>query len=598
MSQKIMRFQTSVFVFVFVAVAVDSAWTTTLLAPRDYGELARLSDCVVLAEAGSQGIGNTGGLPCSQTTFLARRVFAGPVLPGDELLVEVEGGISAGRGWLVEGAPRFRSGSTYVLFLRATRDGIWKPMALSLGLLVERATDAGQRFLSPLPEVARLDVLTPADPAARWGRGSFGRDEFLRHLDFVLEGRDAWSLSANLESAEEAGEAARGDGAGGNFECEFFETNAGSPYRWTAFDSHGAATVQIAASSETPLPFGGVQLVSSALNHWVDVASTRINLRFGGIATTTPSCTVELDTERNTILFEDPCGDLTALRDCEGVLAIGGPLVAGTHQFDGSTWGTITGWVMVVNDGAHCLDELDFERMLAHELGHGLGFRHFADTESLMFERCCNDINETDQACLQLSYPAPDANARPRIDFGVEGPLSVFGRELTLAPEVVDDGLPASPGLVTVEWGLLHGPAPVTFSNGSSANTQVVFSASGEYLLGITASDGQLMRHEHVVVEVDIDGAPRFLRGDTSDDGELNLTDAVVSLSHLFASGELACPDAGDANDDGTVNLSDPVMVLNHLFAQGPALATPYATCGVDATSDALEACRAISCRD
>ena len=43
-----------------------------------------------------------------------------------------------------------------------------------------------------------------------------------------------------------------------------------------------------------------------------------------------------------------------------------------------------------------------------------------------------------------------------------------------------------------------------------------------------------------------------FLRGDATADGNLNLTDAVFTLNHLFLGGPAPdCADAADADDNG-----------------------------------------------
>jgi hypothetical protein len=67
-----------------------------------------------------------------------------------------------------------------------------------------------------------------------------------------------------------------------------------------------------------------------------------------------------------------------------------------------------------------------------------------------------------------------------------------------------------------------------------------------------------------------------FHRGDSNDDGALDLSDAVFSLSYLFTGGdEPTCLEAANANDDRKVDLSDAVYVLQGLFLGGPAPPRP-----------------------
>ena len=80
-----------------------------------------------------------------------------------------------------------------------------------------------------------------------------------------------------------------------------------------------------------------------------------------------------------------------------------------------------------------------------------------------------------------------------------------------------------------------------------------------------------------------------FLRGDTNDDGVVNLSDPVRVLSVLFqGSGALYCEDAADANDDGTINLTDPILMLRTLFDGTAGISAPYPYRGFDPTPDEL----------
>jgi len=91
---------------------------------------------------------------------------------------------------------------------------------------------------------------------------------------------------------------------------------------------------------------------------------------------------------------------------------------------------------------------------------------------------------------------------------------------------------------------------------------------------------------------------PVFRRGDSDDNGEVNLTDAVNVLNWLFQQGPSpGCQDAADSDDNGAANLTDAVLVLQHLFQQGAPPAAPGATdCGSDPQEDELVECSYESC--
>ena len=83
-----------------------------------------------------------------------------------------------------------------------------------------------------------------------------------------------------------------------------------------------------------------------------------------------------------------------------------------------------------------------------------------------------------------------------------------------------------------------------------------------------------------------------FIRGDTVDDGAVNIADPVSALGVLFSTGTFLCDDAADSNDDGDVNIADPIYILQYLFAMGTAPPTPFGTteCQDDGTTtDSLD---------
>ena len=86
-----------------------------------------------------------------------------------------------------------------------------------------------------------------------------------------------------------------------------------------------------------------------------------------------------------------------------------------------------------------------------------------------------------------------------------------------------------------------------------------------------------------------------FRRGDVDLNGQLQITDAVVSLNWLFLDGpSLRCPDAADTDDDGRINIGDIVRFLNHLFLNGQLGGNDDLGCVRDNTPDALPACDAV----
>jgi hypothetical protein len=89
----------------------------------------------------------------------------------------------------------------------------------------------------------------------------------------------------------------------------------------------------------------------------------------------------------------------------------------------------------------------------------------------------------------------------------------------------------------------------------------------------------------------------RFHRGDVTDDGVLDISDAVSVLGFLFLGGERpGCMSAADANTDGEVDISDGIALLDFLFVGGRKPATPGPPdgnfpCGMDPAGSAYLGC-------
>jgi dockerin type I repeat protein len=67
-----------------------------------------------------------------------------------------------------------------------------------------------------------------------------------------------------------------------------------------------------------------------------------------------------------------------------------------------------------------------------------------------------------------------------------------------------------------------------------------------------------------------------FLRGDVDSSSQIDITDVLVLLSHLFQGGiQPSCLDAADADDSGTVDMTDALAILGHLFLGGGPLPAP-----------------------
>lgn len=68
-----------------------------------------------------------------------------------------------------------------------------------------------------------------------------------------------------------------------------------------------------------------------------------------------------------------------------------------------------------------------------------------------------------------------------------------------------------------------------------------------------------------------------FVRGDCDQDGEVNITDAIVCLSYLFLGGiKPTCLDACDSDDSEELDITDGIRILDFLFLGGQPSPPPF----------------------
>jgi hypothetical protein len=97
--------------------------------------------------------------------------------------------------------------------------------------------------------------------------------------------------------------------------------------------------------------------------------------------------------------------------------------------------------------------------------------------------------------------PPPPVNQAPQVSAGDDAFITL-PESLSLAGEASDDGLPDSPGSLTLAWVQVSGPGTASFDTPDSAACAVWFDAPGDYVLRLTATDGLLASSDDVAVEV------------------------------------------------------------------------------------------------
>jgi hypothetical protein len=90
----------------------------------------------------------------------------------------------------------------------------------------------------------------------------------------------------------------------------------------------------------------------------------------------------------------------------------------------------------------------------------------------------------------QATITVAPVNQPPLVTVGPDQTITYPTSMANLTGTATDDGLPVGSTLA-ISWSVLSGPGTVTFSNPFQPNTQATFSQAGNYVLKLSASDGQ-----------------------------------------------------------------------------------------------------------
>jgi PKD repeat protein len=109
--------------------------------------------------------------------------------------------------------------------------------------------------------------------------------------------------------------------------------------------------------------------------------------------------------------------------------------------------------------------------------------------------------DDTVAITVEDAPPPPPGNTAPEVT--ASGPATV-----TLPDAAVLDGTVTDDGPYTVLWSRVSGPGTVAFADETAEDTSATFSAAGDYVLRLTADDGELTGDDTVAITVEEEVAP------------------------------------------------------------------------------------------
>ncbi len=348
----------------------STAQATTYLVGTD-ADLIRSSTAIVVATAGeSLSFRSPRETIETATRMRVEEGIAGPFHTGDEFDVVELGGIVGTTGLAVADAPRFRPGERSLLMLDVNSDGDWTTQGMSLGRFAFMSDIDGREYLE------RGEVFG-------WNAGGTPHRELHRSaaefLQFVRETVRGGNPRDDYFAPRARPVQTNAAGAASTYTIQ----QNGTGMRWNTFPT---PVVFRSNGSQPGTSDGGLGAAQRGLAAWTNNTSSNIAYSLGGNTSSTNGLSRSDGT--NSIVFNDPTdfigGAFPGSGDSRNVLAVGGAWFDPnrTHTFNGETFFTILEADLVVQNGINTggglpgLGGRGFDHVLAHELGHTLGFRH------------------------------------------------------------------------------------------------------------------------------------------------------------------------------------------------------------------------------
>lgn len=351
-------------------LSASSARAATFLVPDD-ATLVRASRAIAVATAGESHVRRApAGWLETVTAMRVEEALKGPLTAGTTVEVTELGGTFGDLAYVVPGAPRYAAGERVLLFLETNARGEWTAKNMAVG----KFSFAGDLLVRDARELTGWDADGTAhrEPLRRAGA-------FLEFVRATARGDLAWNdylATGDPRPPTHATRLATNAASIGSYLIQQSFAAGEHGIRWTHFPqtflSHG---------SQPGALNGGLTAAQRGLAVWTSDPTSDVVYQYGGTTTTSKGLGSGASDGVNSMQFNDPLDEIPGSFQPQNgaTLAIGGAWISSaTHTFGGETFYTIVEADLIVQNGitGTGLTGLGFDHVLAHELGHTLGFRH------------------------------------------------------------------------------------------------------------------------------------------------------------------------------------------------------------------------------
>ncbi|HEX8154014.1 MAG TPA: PKD domain-containing protein, partial [Thermoanaerobaculia bacterium] len=354
----------------------------------------------------------------TETTLRVEKNIKGET--ADTVTIAELGGELGERVTVIYGAPKFTAGQRVLLFLRPQENGQFRTVDLFVGKFDEARMLDGRRLWHRADSEANAQLLDanfqPLE-AKNIQRDAVAFEAFI--VDQMAGRKAMRNYGVENPVLERRSEPRTRFGASA---ANFTLLDEPTVFRWSQFDS-GTSVRWVHQGTQSGYSGGGVNEVQSAIAAWTSYSGAKILYSHGGAGTGIPGG-VSSSNGVNEILFNDPRNDIEGTWSGSGTVGLGGfsgtrgsaqwtaPFTADADHTQRTYSSVLIGeGNLAIQDGVSPSSGISSSKLaeiLAHELGHTLGFGHSEDRTALMYAFVTGggaSLKADDQVAARWLYP-------------------------------------------------------------------------------------------------------------------------------------------------------------------------------------------------